>query len=102
MVPYPPTAFVAMPLRVISGIGTPAAQQIELNVCTTCVFCSACGADFREEFNIPGFTSNVLACKDAGAVPTWLNQWFFYLASLCCLTVPYRIAFAKLCWEVPE
>lgn len=25
----------------------------------------------------------------------------FYLASLCCLTVPYRIAFAKLCWEVP-
>jgi hypothetical protein len=66
------------------------------------LFCVVCGADFREEFNIPGFTSNVLACKDAGAVPTWLNQWFFYLASLCCLTVPYRIAFAKLCWEVPE
>ena len=44
MVPHPPTAFVAMSLRVISGIGTPplhSPQQIELNVSTTCVFCSA-------------------------------------------------------------
>ena len=73
------------------------------------------------------FEGHVLACKDASSVPGWLNQGcaisppqphhhhhsrcrhltllafrsMFYLASLCCLTVPYRIAFAKLCWEVP-
>ena len=59
-------------------------------------------ADFTENFHVPGFESNILACKDADSLPAWLNQWCFYLASLCCLTVPYRMAFAKLCWDVPE
>ena len=59
-------------------------------------------ADFTENFEIRGFESHVLACKDAAAVPAWVNQSAYYLASAVCLTVPYRMMFAKLCWEVPE
>lgn len=58
--------------------------------------------DFSESLEIPGLREYVLACKDTSVVPAWLSQWAFYLASLFCLTVPYRIAFAQLCYEVPE
>eukprot|EP01043_Picozoa_sp_COSAG02_P016230 COSAG02_NODE_710_length_18178_cov_14.361524_4_plen_393_part_00 len=58
--------------------------------------------DFSERLEIQGLREYVLACKDPSNVPAWLNQWTFYLASLFCLTVPYRIAFAQICCEVPE
>ena len=58
--------------------------------------------DFSEDFRVPGFESHVLACKNEAAVPGWLNQGAFYLASLFCLTIPFRFAFSKLCWEVPK
>jgi hypothetical protein len=59
-------------------------------------------ADFTENLHVSGFKPTVLAYKDANALPAWLNLWCFYLASVCCLTVPYRMAFAKRCWDVPE
>jgi hypothetical protein len=49
-----------------------------------------------------GYKSHVLACKDLSSLPWWLNQWVYYLVSLCLLTVPYRYAFAKMCYEVPS
>jgi hypothetical protein len=58
--------------------------------------------DFSETLEIPGSREYVLACKDPSDIPLWLNQWMYYLASLFCLTVPYRIAFAQMCYEVPE
>ena len=43
-------------------------------------------ADFTENFEIRGFESHVLACKDAAAVPAWLNQSAYYLTSAVCLS----------------
>ena len=58
--------------------------------------------DFSESFNVTGFKKHVLACKGADAVPGWLGRCVFYLATLFCLTVPYRIAFAIVSWEIPK
>eukprot|EP01046_Picozoa_sp_COSAG06_P000813 COSAG06_NODE_23_length_33072_cov_44.622327_31_plen_407_part_00 len=61
-----------------------------------------CHYEFAEHLETPGFQRHVLACKDSRALPWWLSKWAYYLCSLFCLTVPYRLAFAKMCWEIPE
>lgn len=58
--------------------------------------------EFHESFHVPNWESRVLACKDDSKLPGWLGFGQYVMASLFCLTVPYRIKFANLCYDIPE
>eukprot|EP01046_Picozoa_sp_COSAG06_P021062 COSAG06_NODE_1565_length_9086_cov_34.853566_10_plen_486_part_00 len=58
--------------------------------------------NFEEKYTIPGFEDFVLACKDKDDVPRWLSSAGYWLCTLLCCTIPFRIMFAKVCWEIPN
>jgi hypothetical protein len=58
--------------------------------------------DFHETYTIPGYEDFLLACKDKDDVPRWLSARAYAGCSLLCCTIPYRIMFALVSWEIPK
>eukprot|EP01052_Picozoa_sp_SAG31_P039212 SAG31_NODE_5395_length_2564_cov_1.704260_2_plen_375_part_00 len=58
--------------------------------------------DFHETFTVPGYEGCVLACKNKDDVPRWLSAKAYAGCSLLCCTIPYRIMFALVSWEIPK
>eukprot|EP01047_Picozoa_sp_COSAG01_P033073 COSAG01_NODE_2419_length_7731_cov_34.853138_1_plen_396_part_10 len=54
--------------------------------------------DFKESFDIGGYRSHVLACKQVETIPWWIGQCYYYLASILCCSVPYHL----LCYHDPN
>ena len=51
---------------------------------------------------VPNYEARVLACKDHRQIPPWLGFGQYLLASCLCLSVPYRVKFAELCYDIPK
>jgi len=52
--------------------------------------------DLTTSFEIPGFEPRILAAAHPGLMPEKLRLQWFVLASLCLLTVPYRLWFSSI------
>lgn len=49
--------------------------------------------DFSREDSVPHHQPYVVLCPDKNAVPFWINEWFFWYATILQLSWPYRWLF---------